>query len=179
MKAGDPTIRVVDAVGAEGLGHARNLFRAYAAEFGPLVAVIFDVQGFDAEVAGLPGRYAPPSGSLLLAMEGDIPAGCVALRDLGHGTCEMKRLCVSPSHRGRGMGGLLIEEVIRRAERMGYRRMVLDSLPEMEGALALYRQHGFVETAPYWGHPTGHAIFMERSLRVDRVSERSLDGSIE
>ena len=113
---------------------------------------------------GLPGRYAPPSGCLLLAMYGDIPAGCVALRDLGHGTCEMKRLYVTPEHRGLGLGRLLVEAVLLRAGRMGYRRMVLDSLPEIAGALALYRQHGFVETAPYWGHPTGHAIFMERSL---------------
>ena len=164
MSRGEPTIGLVHVVGAEGLGHARSLFRAYAAEYGPLVAVIFDVQGFDAEVAGLPGRYAPPSGCLLLAMDGDIPAGCVALRDLGHGTCEMKRLYVTPEHRGLGLGRLLVEAVLLRAGRMGYRRMVLDSLPEMAGALALYRQHGFVETAPYWGHPTGHAIFMERSL---------------
>jgi putative acetyltransferase len=164
MKAGDSTIRVVDVVGAEGLGHARSMFRAYAAEYGPLVAMIFDVQGFDAEVAGLPGRYAPPSGCLLLAMDGDIPAGCVALRDLGDGTCEMKRLYVTPEHRGLGLGRLLVEAVLLRAGRMGYRRMVLDSLPEFAGALALYRRHGFVETAPYWGHPTGHAIFMERSL---------------
>ena len=129
-----------------------------------LVAEILAVQGFDAEVAGLPGRYAPPSGCLLLAMDGDIAAGCVALRDLGDGTCEMKRLYVTPEHRGLGLGRLLVEEVLLRAGRMGYRRMVLDSLPEMAGALALYRRHGFVETAPYWGHPTGHAIFMERSL---------------
>ena len=164
MKAGDPTIRVMGAVGAEELGHARSLFRAYAAEFAGSIAEVLCHQGFDAEVAGLPGRYAPPSGCLLLAMEGDIPIGCVALRELGDGTCEMKRLYVTPKYRGRALGRLLVEEVLRRAERMGYRRMVLDSLPEMEGALALYRRHGFVETAPYWGHPTGHAIFMEKWL---------------
>jgi putative acetyltransferase len=170
MRPGEPTLGLVDVVGAEGLGHARNLFRDYAAEYGPLVAVIFDVQGFAAEVAGLPGRYAPPSGCLLLAMEEDIPAGCVAMRDLGEGTCEMKRLYVAPEHRGRGLGRLLVEEVIRRAERISYRRMVLDTLPEMEGALALYRQYGFIETAPYWGHPTEQAVFMERSLGIDRAS---------
>ena len=164
MNPGDPTIRLVDAVGTEGLGRARGLFRAYAAEFAGSIAEILCLQGFEAEVAGLPGRYGPPSGCLLLAMEGDIPAGCVALRDLGDGTAEMKRLYVGPGHRGRGFGRLLVEEVVGRAGRMGYRRMVLDSLPEMAGALALYRQHGFVETTPYWGHPTGHAIFMERRL---------------
>jgi putative acetyltransferase len=166
MSRDEPTIRLVDAVGPEGLGHARSLFRAYAAEYAPLVAVIFDVQGFDAEVAGLPGRYAPPSGCLLLAMDGDIASGCVALRDLGDGTCEMKRLYVTSERRDLGLGRLLVDEVLRRAERMGYRRMVLDSLPEMQGALALYRRYGFVETAPYWGHPTGHAIFMEKWFTV-------------
>jgi putative acetyltransferase len=164
MSQGEPTILLLDAVEEDGLGQTRSLFRAYAAEFAGSIAEILCHQGFDAEVAGLPGRYAPPSGCLLLAMDGDIPAGCVALRDLGGGTCEMKRLYVTPEHRGRGVGRLLVEEVIRRAEGLGYSRMVLDSLPEMAGALALYRQHGFVETAPYWGHPTGHAIFMERSL---------------
>ena len=164
MRPGGPTIRVVDAMSVGGLGHARRLFRDFADEYGPLVALIFDVQGFAAEVAGLPGRYAPPSGCLMLAMEGETPAGCVALRDLGGGTCEMKRLYVAPPYRGRGTGRLLVEEVVRGAGRMGYRRMVLDTLPEMSGALALYREHGFVETAPYWDHPTKGAVFLERPL---------------
>ena len=103
MTPGEPTIRLVDAVGAEGLGHARSLFRAYAAEFAGSIAEVLRHQGFDAEVAGLPGRYVPPSGCLLLAMEGDVPIGCVALRDLGEGTCEMKRLYVTPEHRGDGL----------------------------------------------------------------------------
>jgi putative acetyltransferase len=87
-----PAVRVVDAVGEEGPGHARRLFRAYAAEHAATVAESLSVQGFEAERAGLPGRYAPPSGGLLLAMDGDEPAGCVAMRDLGGGSCEMKRL---------------------------------------------------------------------------------------
>ena len=164
MKLGKPTIRLVEAVGPEDLGHARSLFRTYADEFAGSIAEILCHQGFEAEVAGLPGRYAPPSGCLILAMEGQAPAGCVALRDLGEGTCEMKRLFVTPGYRGQGTGRLLVEEVVRRAEQMGYRRMVLDSLPEMTGALALYQQFGFVESAPYWGHPADHPVFMERTL---------------
>jgi ribosomal protein S18 acetylase RimI-like enzyme len=97
-------------------------------------------------------------------MVDDAPAGCVALRDLGGGTCEMKRLFVAPEARGQGVGGLLVEEVVRRAERAGYRRMVLDTLPEMAGALALYRRHGFVETAPYWDCPVERTIYLERRL---------------
>jgi putative acetyltransferase len=164
MRSGDPTIRLEDAEGSEALDLARGLFRSYAAEFADSIAETLCFQGFEAEVAGLPGRYAPPSGCLLLAMQEDVPAGCVALRDLGDGTCEMKRLYVAPAYRGRGVGRLLVEEVVRRAGRMGYRRMVLDTFPEMAGALALYREHGFVETAPYWGHPAGRAVFLERPL---------------
>ena len=100
MKTIDPTIRVVDADGEAGLDHARHLFRSYAEEYAASIAETLCLQGFEAEVAGLPGRYVPPSGCLLLAMEGDTPAGCVGLRDLGDGTCEMKRLYVVPRFRG-------------------------------------------------------------------------------
>ena len=178
MSPGDPTIRLEDAEGPEALDHARRLFRSYAAEFADSIAETLCFQGFDAEVVGLPGRYAPPSGCLLLAMEGDIPAGCVALRDLGDGTCEMKRLYVAFSHRGRGVGRLLVGEVIRRGERLGYRRMVLDTMPEMAGALSLYREYGFVETTPYWAHPAERAVFMERRLANwgSRIEGGSSDG---
>jgi putative acetyltransferase len=159
-----PTVRVVDAVGEEGLGHARRLFRAYAVEHAATIAESLCVQGFEAELAGLPGRYALPSGCLLLAVAGDEPAGCVAMRDLGGGTCEMKRLYVAPEHRGRRVGRLLVVEVIRRAERAGYNRMVLDTLPEMAGALALYRASGFVEAAPYWDCPVERTVFLEKRL---------------
>jgi ribosomal protein S18 acetylase RimI-like enzyme len=162
----DPTVSVVDAVGEEGLGHARRLFRAYAAEYTTSIAESLCFQGFEAELAGLPGRYAPPSGCLLLAMEGDQPAGCVAMRDLGGGTCEMKRLYVAPEHRGRGVGRLLVEVVLQRAERAGYDRMVLDTLPEMAGALALYREFGFVEAVPYWDCPVERTVYLERRLDV-------------
>ena len=160
----DPTVRVVEAEGEDGLGHARRLFRAYAAEHAASIAESLCVQGFEAELAGLPGRYAPPPGCLLLAMDGDEPAGCVAMRDLGGGTCEMKRLYVTPEHRGRGVGRLLVEEVLQRAERAGYNRMVLDTLPEMVGAVALYRASGFVETAPYWDCPVERTVYLEKRL---------------
>ncbi|WP_435018686.1 GNAT family N-acetyltransferase [Tundrisphaera sp. TA3] len=164
MSGIDPKLRVVDAEGAGHLDEARRLFRAFASEYDRLVGKVFAVQGFEAEVAGLPGRYAPPSGSLLLAMDGDVAAGCVALRDLGDGTCEMKRLYADPVHRGRGVGRLLVRAILDRAGAMGYRRMVLDTLPEMAGALALYWEYGFVEAEPYWDHPAGHAIFLGREI---------------
>lgn len=164
MTGSRPTIRVEDAASPGALDQVRELLRGFAAEFDPLVAEVFVVQGFAAEVAGLPGRYAPPGGSLLLARDGDIPAGCVALRDLGEGTCEMKRLYVPPAYRSRGAGRLLVAAILRRAGEMGYRRMVLDTLPAMTAAIALYEDFGFSTTAPYWGHPTAHAVFMERAL---------------
>jgi putative acetyltransferase len=166
MRTGGPTIRVVGDGDDAGLGLVSRLFRSYAAEFADSIAETLCFQGFEAELAGLPGRYAQPSGCLLLAMEDDVPAGCVAVRDLGDGTCEMKRLYVAPTHRGRGVGRLLVEEVVGRAGRMGHRRMVLDTFPEMAGALALYRESGFVETIPYWEHPIGRAVFMERPLGI-------------
>jgi GNAT superfamily N-acetyltransferase len=164
MSASNTTIRVVDADGGVGLDHARHLFRAYAEEYAGSIAETLCLQGFEAEVAGLPGRYAPPSGCLLLAMQGDSPAGCVGLRDLGHGTCEMKRLYVVPDARGRGAGRLLVRELIRRAEQVGHRRMLLDTVPVMTEAIALYRSLGFVETSPYWDGPVDRTIYLERPL---------------
>jgi putative acetyltransferase len=164
MSASNPTIRVVDAEGEAGLDHARHLFRAYAEEYAGSIAETLCLQGFEAEVAGLPGRYAPPSGCLLLAMQGDSPAGCVGLRDLGDGTCEMKRLYVVPEFRGRGVGRLLVAEIIRRAERVGHQRMVLDTVPEMAQAIALYRSLGFANTSPYWDGPVDRTIYLEKPL---------------
>lgn len=158
-------IRVADAEGERGLDRARRLFRAYADEFADSIAETLGLQGFDAELAGLPGRYAPPSGCLLLAMaDDDAPAGCVALRDLGEGTCEMKRLYVAPEFRGRGVGRLLVGEVLCRAGQAGYRRIVLDTVPEMAAAIALYQSFGFAETAPYWNCPVERTIYLERTL---------------
>lgn len=166
MSPSDRSARVEEAADEDGLGHARRLFRAYADEHAATIAESLGVQGFDAELAGLPGRYAPPSGCLLLAMAGDAPAGCVAMRDLGGGTSEMKRLYVAPEHRGRGVGRLLVEAVLRRAEGAGYDRMVLDTQPEMAGALALYRAFGFVETSPYWDCPVERTVFLEKRLKA-------------
>jgi ribosomal protein S18 acetylase RimI-like enzyme len=164
MVGSDPMIAVMDATSEEGLDHARRLFRFYAAEFAGSFAEALCLQGLEEEIAGLPGRYTPPSGCLLLAIDGDASAGCVAMRDLGGGTCEMKRLYVAPEARGRGIGRSLVEAVLNRARHAGYQRMVLDTLPEMAAAIALYRSFGFVETAPYWGCPLERTIYLEMFL---------------
>jgi ribosomal protein S18 acetylase RimI-like enzyme len=167
MSPDHSTIRLVDAFDGVELDHVRDLFRGYAAEFASWITESLSLQGFDAELTGLPGRYASPGGCLILALDGDRPAGCVALRDLGGGTCEMKRLYVIPEYRKRGAGRLLVAEVLRRAELAGQGRMVLDTLPEMSGAIRLYRTFGFEEIAPYWDNPVARALYLGKALGGD------------
>jgi GNAT superfamily N-acetyltransferase len=129
----------------------RELLREYLrAE----AARVCAAQGGDDELAGLPGAYAPPAGSLLLAELGGVAAGCVALRALDAGRCEMKRLYVRAAFRGAGLAGLLIERVIAHARALGYREMYLDTLPEMRAARLMYDMLGFRACAPYLPEPT-------------------------
>jgi GNAT superfamily N-acetyltransferase len=123
-------------------------------------------QGFPAEVAGLPGRYAPPHGALLLARDrhGE-PAGCIGLRPLdAEGCCEMKRLYVVPEARGHGLGRALVTAVVSTAARIGYREIRLDSLPSLAEATALYLAMGFRPIAPYYDTPIAETIFLGRPL---------------
>ncbi len=122
-------------------------------------------QSFDKELAGLPGDYSPPDGRLLLAeYEGQL-AGCVALHRLEPKVCEMKRLYLRPSFRGKGLGRSLAETVISEARRIGYTRMRLDTVePVMRDAVAMYRQLGFKEIAPYRSNPIAGAMYMELEL---------------
>lgn len=142
------------------------LFRAYAAS----LDVDLAYQGFEAEMAAMPGKYAPPAGRLLLARSAEgVPIGCVGLRALGPplgapGCCEMKRLYVAPEGRGLGLGARLVEAVIREAEAIGYREMRLDSLPSMGPAIALYRKLGFETMAPYYDTPVAGTVFLRRVL---------------
>jgi putative acetyltransferase len=139
----------------------RSLFEEYAASLG------FDLcfQGFDQELATLPGRYAEPAGRLLLARQGGHAIGCVALRGLGPGMCEMKRLYVRPSGRGRGAGRALAQTVIGQARDAGYARMRLDTIdPLMDAAVALYVGLGFVDIEPYTDNPIAGARYLELEL---------------
>lgn len=141
---------------------ARALFETYATGLG----VDLGYQGFAAELAGLPGDYAPPAGALLLAWDtGGTPLGCVALRPMAEpGCCEMKRLFVLPAARGRGVGRALLAAVLVAARRAGYREIRLDSLPFMAEAVALYRAAGFAEIAPYYATPVAGTLFLGRRL---------------
>jgi putative acetyltransferase len=154
-----PTIRMVTA--SEEMESVRTLFREYAASLG------FDLcfQNFEQELAELPGQYAPPSGCLLLAMVEDEPAGCVALKRLADGVCEMKRLYIRSQHRGSGLGRTLAEQIIDEAKRLGYQVIRLDTIPSLMGsAVALYRSLGFRDIPAYCFNPVPGALFMELRL---------------
>jgi ribosomal protein S18 acetylase RimI-like enzyme len=123
---------------------------------------------FEAELAGLPGKYSPPRGRLLLALENNRAVGCVALRDLGSGNCEMKRLYVDVAEQGKGVGWALVASLIAEAKAAGYLKMRLDTGPGQVEAHALYRGMGFHVVAPYYDLPEELAhwlVFMELDLQ--------------
>ena len=153
-----PTLR---AAGSADLDSVRELFREYEAWLG--VDLCF--QGFEQELAGLPGRYAPPSGRLLLAELDGRPVGVVALRALEPDVCEMKRLFVREAARGHGLGRTLAERLIAEARAEGYRCMRLDTLPgRMAEAGRLYESLGFHEVAPYYPSPLSGTRYLELDL---------------
>ena len=149
------------AASGEEIEIVRRLFREYQASLG--VDLCF--QNFESELAGLPGKYAPPEGRLYLAFEGGKVAGCAGVRKIEEGVCELKRLYVPPPHRGRGIGRLLAIQAITDAGEIGYDRMRLDTLPSMQPAQKLYRELGFEPLAPYTDNPVEGALFMELKLR--------------
>ncbi|HQQ77711.1 MAG TPA: GNAT family N-acetyltransferase [Thermoanaerobaculia bacterium] len=154
-----PTL-IRKADGAADVATARALFEEYQQSLG--FSLCF--QNFDAELAGLPGAYAPPEGRLLLAFAGDEPAGCIALRKIGEEICEMKRLWVRPAFRGSGLGRRLAESLMAEARAAGYRAVRLDTLPSMAAAQALYLSLGFLDIPPYNDHPIEGTRFMEAIL---------------
>jgi putative acetyltransferase len=156
-----PFIALVQGVSPDQIAQARQLFLEYADSLG--FSLCF--QGFDEEVKNLPGAYAPPSGRLLLASCESKTAGCIALRALESGICEMKRLYVRPDFRGSGIGRLLVDGLITEARSIGYQRMRLDTIAStMQGAIALYRRRGFREIAPYRNNPIAGALYLELLL---------------
>ncbi|HVF63623.1 MAG TPA: GNAT family N-acetyltransferase [Casimicrobiaceae bacterium] len=146
---------------------ARRLFREYADWLNEDLCF----QGFDAELAGLPGDYAPPRGRLLLAGPHDDPFGCIALRPLvmpgsphPHATAEVKRLYVQPRGRGKRVGSTLARTLIDEARTIGYRMLKLDTLGRMMAARRLYADLGFVECAAYYVNPLAQPVYMELDL---------------
>ena len=143
------------------IAQARELFLEYAQSLG--FSLCF--QNFDKELDGLPGHYAPPEGRLLLAEYEDQLAGCVAMRALEPGVCEMKRLYLRPQFRGKSLGRALANRIIAEARHIGYQRMRLDTVePVMKDAVAMYRKLGFKEISPYRSNPIAGAMYMQLEL---------------
>ena len=161
-----PPFRLRPARAPADIATAATLFEEYAAGLG----VDLGYQGFPAELAGLPGAYAPPAGELLLAVgESGEALGCVALRPLeGRRVCEMKRLYVRPAGRRLGLGQALVAEIIAKAAAVGYAEMKLDTLPSMGAAAALYRKLGFAEIDPYYVSPVAGTLYLSRALSPAR-----------
>ena len=138
-------IRIDECRTGEDLARVRELFEEYQAALG----ISLEFQGFARELASLPGAYAAPKGTLLLATREDMAAGCIALRPLPGNEAEIKRLYVRPAFRGTGLGERLVQAVSERARAAGYRALRLDTLASMGAAMRLYERLGFEETAPY------------------------------
>ncbi len=139
---------------------AADLFRRYAAS----LPIDLGFQGFEAELATLPGKYAPPAGRLYVAWRGDEPLACIALRPLAGSPerGEVKRLYVVDAARGLGLGRRLAQQVIDDAGAIGYRALVLDTLGTMTAALALYRSLGFRDIPAYYDNPVPGTVYLER-----------------
>ncbi|NQT02545.1 MAG: GNAT family N-acetyltransferase [Planctomycetes bacterium] len=152
--------KIVPAQTDEDFEIAKKLFVEYADSLG------FDLsfQNFEEELANLPGDYVSPTGCLLLALYKGQPVGCVGLRKLSDGVCEMKRLYVREQFRGLGIGKALAEAVIEQARKIGYNYMRLDMAASMDVARALYVSIGFKQTSPYRYNPIEGAVFMELKL---------------
>ncbi len=166
---------IIQADSTDDIECARELFREYEV----WLEVDLCFQSFEKELAELPGSYAPPDGRLLLAVVDERVAGCVALRKIGDGICEIKRLFLRSEFRGHGLGRKLAAEIIREAKHIGYERMRLDTLPpKMNDAIALYRSLGFKEIDAYYNNPVPGAKFMELALTKQRASSYSSVGRL-
>src|SRR2546430_17078385 len=151
---------IVHATQATQVAAVRSLFAEYARAVDAPCCFV----GLERELAALPGEYAPPAGRLFLALDASGSAGCVALRPLDAGGAEMKRPSVRPAYRGQGLGRALAAAAIAAARATGRSRVVLDTLPSMGEAIALYRSLDFKEVAPYLAAPTPGAVCYQLRL---------------
>lgn len=153
-------MKIIQATSPEQIQIAANLFREYQS----YLNVDLCFQGFEQELATLPGKYAEPGGAILLAEHGEQIAGCVAVRLLKDDICEMKRLYVTEGFRGLSAGRMLAEAVIEKAKQLGYKRMQLDTLQRLERAVGLYTKLGFKEIQPYYTNPLNEVVYWELDL---------------
>ena len=153
-------MQIIAAHSQNHLQVVRELFQQYADS----LKIDLCFQNFREELATLPGKYAPPSGCLLLALLDETIAGCVAVRSIDPQIAEMKRLYVRPALRGKGVGRLLAHSAIEAARQIGYSRMRLDTLATMREAIALYQSLGFRKIPPYYENPSDCAMYLELTL---------------
>jgi putative acetyltransferase len=159
--AAGQAFRIYQAESAVQIEQIRELFLEYAKSLG--FSLCF--QGFDQELAGLPGDYAPPEGRLLLSEYDGQVAGCGALHKAGDGIGEMKRLYLRPAFRGKGLGRVLAERILQEARSIGYAKLRLDTVePVMKDAVAMYRRMGFREIEAYRVNPMEGTLYMELDL---------------
>jgi carbonic anhydrase len=164
------TLRTLTADDSQAIEQVRQYFRNYAAWLG----VDLSYQNFDQEMASLPGAYTAPEGRLFFAEVDGRPAGCVGVRPLpdSDGVCEMKRLYVAPEERGHGVGNALALAAIKAAKEIGYRKLIIDTLPSMRMAVKLYRELGFTEAPSYYKTPVEGTMFL--ALDLDNWSEEEI-----
>ena len=164
------TLRTLTANDSTALEQVRQYFRNYAGWLG----VDLSYQNFEQEMASLPGTYTAPEGRLFFAEVDGRPAGCVGVRPLpdSEGVCEMKRLYVAPEERGHGVGASLALAAIKAAKEIGYRKLIIDTLPSMRMAVKLYRELGFTEAPSYYQTPVEGTMFL--ALDLENWSEEEI-----
>jgi carbonic anhydrase len=164
------TLRTLSASDSQAIEQVRQYFRNYAAWLG----VDLSYQNFEQEMASLPGAYSAPEGRLFFAEIDGRPAGCVGVRSLAgsEGVCEMKRLYVEPEERGHGVGNALALAAIKAAKEIGYRKLMIDTLPNMRMAVKLYRELGFTEAPNYYQTPIEGTMFL--ALDLENWSEEEI-----
>ena len=151
---------VISPANFEEMNLVRQLFLEYAQSLG--FSLCF--QGFEQELKELPGKYAVPDGTLLLAWENNEAVGVVGLRRLDANSAEMKRLYVRPNQRGKKLGRQLAEAIIGEAKRLGYSSIKLDTVPTMKEARLLYVELGFVTVPAYYDNSACDSICMEKQI---------------
>ena len=162
-------MRIKQAQTKTEIEEVRTLFREYEA----FLDVDLCFQSFEDELASLPGKYSRPNGDLLIGLDGKRTVGCVAVRELNAGVCEMKRLFVRPEARGTGLGRRLAQEIIVIARELGYSLMRLDTLDRLAEAMHLYETLGFRRTEPYYDNPLPGVVYWELDLREERTVQQS------
>ena len=153
-------IKIIHAQSQDDLEKIKGLF----IEYQKFLNVDLAFQKFEEELKNIPGPYASPDGCLLFGLVDTSVVGCVALKKIGDGICEMKRLFVHSSYRGKGYGKLFAKKIIKEARLMGYNKMRLDTLDSLKQAMGLYQSLGFKKIDAYYDNPLPNVVYWELDL---------------